>query len=358
MSTITAIGKYSMRTNSGYVVPTSLVRSRMPEILAAFDDASLEEGQAYKQTPLPGIRGFGVGVIHYADNTRSSTLSVGCHSFTEEEVRRVAAALEALQEQADSDPDSLEGCGMNLEVLSRLPVYRGRMTPDPNPIYSDGQYPPNHPALRTHDLVGQSRRRPNWNQPQAVIVVNDNPYIVAPDGSARHDGRMERTLQDLFLPLPESDLEVEAWIRARYRWHRNTYVVPQPPDKNKRHETVTFPLADWEYRGVHGPFWDFKLQGVPKTPEVGAAIRAVEETIRDAVAHERAKIAADPANHCAVIEVRKFYPEHKPRYDLIVEFRKPEYEQKNARDPRFNPENRLPHEEGYPSASPATAMAA
>jgi len=134
----------------------------------------------------------------------------------------------------------------------------------------------------------------------------------------------------LWKPLPLEHPRVQAWIRSRFSHHRTHYLHPSMIGEYGRdrasffwsekhgvpsHSLRTFTTDESATRVRKVDQWI-----IDSDPELAAKAQQLEEDrvklIMDKI-YAEARALATPDNHCAVVYIRKHYPDYEPDLDLI-----------------------------------------
>jgi hypothetical protein len=200
---------------------------------------------------------------------------------------------------------------LNIDRLKKLQVYKKPPTYRISDSMGSGCAgdPPGYPSYFVRHVYTQHGNSPRRGA-TAVITYEGVSYVVESNG----DDTVNRnfTFRRLWIPLPEDHPRVLAWIEDRYRHLHNCYLNPSiPVMRNNYHDRmVIYPVPDYKLRslGKFDPHWTWSY----------SLMRALEIAAYNGMIQEQAeKIAHDRANHCAVQGIRRFYPDHEPRLDLI-----------------------------------------
>jgi hypothetical protein len=145
-----------------------------------------------------------------------------------------------------------------------------------------------------------------------VIAHGAQIYVVAAHkdwegGREAHEALTDDRLRSLWVPLPETHPRVQLWIRHVYQHMAHCY-RDQETLEHGRPAIVVFPVPD------------YKLRKFVDDHRFSSEWRALEQkkiALENKEIVERATKIAIPQNHDAVRLVRKFYPAHEARLDLI-----------------------------------------
>jgi hypothetical protein len=148
--------------------------------------------------------------------------------------------------------------------------------------------------------------------PTLVIAHGSEIYVVQSHkdwegGREAHDGITDARLRSLWKPLPEDHPCVQLWIRHVHQHMAHCYRDDETIEHG-RPAILVYPVPD------------YKLRTFVDDHRFSQEWRALERrkiALENKEIVERAKKIAVPDNHDAVRWVRKFYPEHEARLDLI-----------------------------------------
>jgi hypothetical protein len=172
---------------------------------------------------------------------------------------------------------------------------------------------PGYPSYFTKCVTTQHGNTPGRG-PTLVIAHGSEIYVVQSHkdwegGREAHDAITEARLRSLWKPLPEDHPRVQLWERHAYKHMAHRY-----KDDEKivhgRAATMIYPVPDYKLRQfVDDHRFSSEWQALEH--------KKIDLENREIIA--RTQKLAIPDNHNAVRWVRKFYPDHEARLDLIEE---------------------------------------
>jgi len=144
--------------------------------------------------------------------------------------------------------------------------------------------PPGHPSYFTQMVFTKYGNLPSHHRHAPLYLINGRVVRYADEPYEESDGLLDR----LYKPLAEEHPRVQAWIEEMYRHLHHCYTDPSAVQAR---EIVIYPVPSYRLVG--------------KTHDQPAEIEAYALSV------------ALPDNHRAVRAIRKWYPDHKARLDLI-----------------------------------------
>lgn len=181
--------------------------------------------------------------------------------------------------------------------------------------------PPGYPTYFTRSVYTQHGNSPRRG-PQLVITFEGKHYVVehADDWNGVKDwdemkAKVDKRLQSLWNPLPVDHERTRLWIQGTYshHWHmyldrEGEYQCKGDTSYTERWNSFVFPVPYYRL----GHFYD--------DPRFSAEWRKTEQEQVNRKNAETVALAskiATPENHCAVVIVRRYYPDHQPIMEWI-----------------------------------------
>jgi hypothetical protein len=158
--------------------------------------------------------------------------------------------------------------------------------------------PPNYPSYFIKPIYTSHGNSPAYNRPQ-YYLNNTGFYSIEQANKLWGKGRFEK--------LPLDHPRVRAWIEDKYRHHQHCYYHTSEMEYGKR-KVIIYPVPDYKLKTFKD---DERFSDAWREIEKASIEQYNKEII------EQTKEIAIPENHCAVVLIRKFYPEYEPELNLI-----------------------------------------
>lgn len=185
---------------------------------------------------------------------------------------------------------------IDLDLLRSLPVLGPGKTLQEGSGNGCSGDAPGYPTYFTRCVYDHRGDEPRHGA-RKVITFDGVDYVV--EHAAHSFDQYAALLRRLWLPLPLSHERCQHWLLSTYRHFRHCYT----DDK-----IVIYPVQQWQKRHyTHDPRWKDEFIDRHKA-EVDAHNRELEEKLA---------AIARPETHTAVVQIRKFYPEHEPNLAWI-----------------------------------------
>lgn len=172
--------------------------------------------------------------------------------------------------------------------------------------------PPGYPSYFIQHIYNHLGNTPNGAPDQGVIHSPYNGELYAvPD-------EREPFLRSIWLPLPIDHPRTRLWIHHAYAHSQHCYGDPAQGDKQRHVDRcIIWPVSKWSLPVRPEPE---VMYGQTKVRIDAADYRRLLTAYRTQVKvliRHAWDIAKDPANHLAVLAIRKFYPDYEPELNLI-----------------------------------------
>jgi len=211
---------------------------------------------------------------------------------------------------------------IDIEALKRFPTFRlpGAMSDDAVSVHIGKVHwslqqhpgngcsgdPPGYPTYFTR-TVYKNGDYPH-SGPTLVITYEGKHYVIATWDDSDNDVVQER-LHALWKPLPFDHERVQRWVRDTYRHHRDCYHDEHRIVADDISGVVIYPVPSYKLKH----FVDDTRFSDEWRDKAMEEVEAYNDDIET-----RTKKIATPENHQAHYLIRRFYPEARPRHDLIA----------------------------------------
>ncbi len=210
-----------------------------------------------------------------------------------------------------------------LPVLKLAPSYRLQEDPGNGCAFD----PPGYPTYFTRSVYTAHGNSPRKGPETVITVPAVGSFVVASDKDwisvknwDDYHAKIQDRLKSLWIPLPLAHPRVEAWIAQAYSHLAHCYQDVDMPEYGKP-GTLIYPVPSYKLKPMMRQ--EYTPAGIPKHADAYLEAENFARMTFNVEEETRAAAIAIPANHQAVIMIRRYYPEHQPRLDWIDGTSKP-----------------------------------